>query len=80
HGSMNFRNFEAVNGLRPPEAARNCAPLTASKLRKKEASMRSTALPARLAPVKVAPLEELTATHTYFLVVVCKTGNRCAAR
>jgi len=22
HGSMNFRNFEAVNGLRPPEAAR----------------------------------------------------------
>ena len=30
-------------------------PLTAAKLRKKEASMRSTALPAKLAPVKLAP-------------------------
>jgi hypothetical protein len=45
--------------------------------------MRSTALPAKLAPVKVAPLEELTqltVTHTYFLVVVYKTGNRRVAR
>jgi hypothetical protein len=64
HGSMNFRSFAAVNGLRPPEAARAVgrrktpvfrramgrretpvfrramsAPLTASKLRKKEASI-----------------------------------------
>jgi hypothetical protein len=32
------------------------APLTASKLRKKEASMRPTALPAELAPVQAPPL------------------------
>ena len=29
-----FRSFAAVNGLRPPEAARERAPLTAAKLRK----------------------------------------------
>jgi hypothetical protein len=56
------------------------APLTASKLRKKAASMRSTALPAKPVPVNVAPLEEptekLTAAHGYFLVVVYKKGNR----
>jgi hypothetical protein len=32
--SLFFRSFAAVNGLRPPEAARKSAPLTASKLRK----------------------------------------------
>ena len=55
HGSRTLRSFAAVNGLRPPEAARHRAsrdarlstgsgaPLTAAKLRKQEASARSTA-------------------------------------
>src|SRR5208283_4890806 len=45
-GGMNFRSFEAVNGARLRAAFGGRRPLTASKLRKKEASMRSTALSA----------------------------------
>jgi hypothetical protein len=46
HGSINFRSFEAVNGARLARRLWRSRPLTASKLRKKEASMRSTALSA----------------------------------
>jgi len=61
HGSMNLRNFEAVNGLRRRRRRVERAPLTASKLRKKEASMRSTALAAKAERVALPNRHEIKA-------------------
>jgi hypothetical protein len=44
---MNFRSFDAVNGLRPPEATRFSRVLDSVKTRKNEASMRKDGAPRR---------------------------------